>query len=783
MALIDGLRNSGLLAFDCNFNNGSLTDSVSGNVGTITAPVNWSRSGKQRGLYFNNTGVITYPSTTANKLIGGQSTVIVFGGPFNWYDGCRIITKRSSGTSWDFFYQNTAQGIGLYDGTNTSTLSVTISNSKFLAFTNIAGTTPAFYKDGNLLGVGSTVITPKNTNDLLYIGNGWAGVNLTVRSTISRVLGISRALTPSEISTIYEELLTPSATIKQYSFPGKLAQVPDTFYGSELLVDGDMEAAGVANWVAGGTVVLSKTTSSPYSGLQSLRLTGNSGSIAYQNIAAGKKYNFSGWQRSVDGVAVPAAFEAGTILSLGTTSTSWQYFNVTFIATGSSVGGALRTSNGVVEFDNLSVRQVYGKKNLKLHYLLDKPIPGTQTIADLSGNGYNGTATGIGSGPGLVAKESVRFHGNDISYVNLTSGLTNTIGGNNTHAISLWMNLKGSGGVTISSSSAAQMFFQIVANAYRWGYGGTYRTYANTTANYTNVWVHVVMQKTGAGDSGNLYINGVLQSSYTGTFGSIPASPGDLLIGKYAVAGSSFNGNVQDFRIYDQNLTKQEIDDLYFEGARKLNFYAPMKNETEVTLVATTLINSKVSNTPFSVQSSGGSFAIEHVRNKKMITASVANKTIGFESNQAFGTWIFEHICAPTEVANGPIIEFICSQKQGYTSSGNNSYGLQITAAGAYYFYKATNGVFGGILAQQVLTNANRSISVAITRNNSGVFNLYIKNPTWILSSATFTDLSFTTSNYFNITPLNGTNIQISNIRLHDGVLTLDQIKSLYPSG
>jgi len=136
--------------------------------------------------------------------------------------------------------------------------------------------------------------------------------------------------------------------------------------GSELLVDGDMEAAGVGSWTAGSGATLTKQTTSPYSGLRLLRVAGTAPANAYQTILTiGKKYRVTGWMRS-DGVATPRATDAGGAISvIGTTSTSWQRIDVTGIASNAGYQLRVNAGTGYVEFDDVSIYEVLDQtKNL-----------------------------------------------------------------------------------------------------------------------------------------------------------------------------------------------------------------------------------------------------------------------------------------------------------------------------------------------------------------------------------------------------------------------------------
>jgi len=123
---------------------------------------------------------------------------------------------------------------------------------------------------------------------------------------------------------------------------------------TELLMDGDMEAAGTSNWLS-SRATLSKEGSA-YEGAQCLRVTatGAGSSIAYQFIAViGVEYRIRGRARSNGSATMFAAI--GTNAWGGTNSTAWQEIDVTVVATSTSLSLGTIYSSGYVEFDDISV--------------------------------------------------------------------------------------------------------------------------------------------------------------------------------------------------------------------------------------------------------------------------------------------------------------------------------------------------------------------------------------------------------------------------------------------
>lgn len=146
-------------------------------------------------------------------------------------------------------------------------------------------------------------------------------------------------------------------------------------------------------------------------------------------------------------------------------------------------------------------------------------------------------------------------------YINIPSGFTNTIKGDNTYTIEMWVkpnSLSNSPVILDGNSTGSYGFWLELGNAtnqiFFWASGGNQRIYSGTILT-TGVWHHIVVSKTGAGDSGNLYIDGVLQASYAGSLGDTSNANSDFLLGKYRSGGFEFNGQIDEVRISDTTRT------------------------------------------------------------------------------------------------------------------------------------------------------------------------------------------------------------------------------------
>ena len=129
-----------------------------------------------------------------------------------------------------------------------------------------------------------------------------------------------------------------------------------TIARNNLLTDGDMEAATTAAWSAGNNATLSKQTGTPHGGSRVLRVQRNvtTTPYAYQNVLTpGQRYHITGYMRS-DGSATPYIYH-DNLIKYGTTSTSWQAIDATFVAGNTSLWLVCSTTGDTqwVEFDDM----------------------------------------------------------------------------------------------------------------------------------------------------------------------------------------------------------------------------------------------------------------------------------------------------------------------------------------------------------------------------------------------------------------------------------------------
>ena len=186
------------------------------------------------------------------------------------------------------------------------------------------------------------------------------------------------------------------------------------------------------------------------------------------------------------------------------------------------------------------------------------------TVTDLSGNGYNGTATSVTYAAGRFGQAAV-FNGG-ASYVNLNSAVLPA----SVFSISIWINLNSlstgwlfsqyTGGVT------GRFIFNVTST------GGFQINVSSTnslsTTNIpvitTNNWHHVVVVKDGS-NGWILYADGASHSTWNSTE-NIITNQNTILGGDDSVTSSNMVGSIDQVRIFNTAISAANVTSLYNEG-------------------------------------------------------------------------------------------------------------------------------------------------------------------------------------------------------------------------
>ena len=191
------------------------------------------------------------------------------------------------------------------------------------------------------------------------------------------------------------------------------------------------------------------------------------------------------------------------------------------------------------------------------------------TIVDYSGEGNNGTTYGgVTYGAEGKFNTALEFDGVD-DYVEVPDSdsldITDEI------TIETWIKLKNTGknyivdkfhewGLKVTDYKQTVTFFIADQSPV---------DFVTTETISLNTWTHIVASYDGT--NRRIYFNGVEVKSDTPS-GSIGTSTGSLFIGNYGGGGFSFDGKIDEVRIYNRALSAEEILDHYKRGALRLKY-------------------------------------------------------------------------------------------------------------------------------------------------------------------------------------------------------------------
>lgn len=175
----------------------------------------------------------------------------------------------------------------------------------------------------------------------------------------------------------------------------------------------------------------------------------------------------------------------------------------------------------------------------------------TLSLSDYTTN-YTSTNNGATAGTGKIDGGAV-LNGSSQNYT--VNSVGNAISSDDTHRISFWFNLSadttGSGAVFFTLGTTWFGQVDSTGEILYWGdtNSGNYRVYGGTTIN-TATWYKLDMVKTGAGNSGTLYLNGVALTPTSGTLANmLNFSGANMLVGSYTGGGFYVPGTLDMLRV------------------------------------------------------------------------------------------------------------------------------------------------------------------------------------------------------------------------------------------
>ena len=770
MDIISKLKNEGVLKLYHDYRSGSFKDlSGNDNDGTPTSSKILNKKGNKTSYGATYQYIEVDDSSELNLTEG---TLCVFGDFKTMSSTIGIMmAKRDSTSGLTFQLGRNTHGT-LLDFHTTASASIAISaNANCYSINFKTGSKPVVYTDGKLTGEMSAVSTVPTTAAKVYIsGSPASGTWNDYESTYGAALMISRKLTATEHAQLFAQL-------QNTKYPSKVKAIAQadttitnkTYVSEQLLTDGDMEASGVAAW-SSHQATLTKETNNPHYGTQCLRVTATAATanFAYQQvISPNSTYRVTGWARS-DGTNVPLVGDWATGARwTGTTSTDWQYFDLTFTPTSSLATrltlGSYGADGNYVEFDDAVFQQV---EPLTAGYNM-KPVDGK--IIDQSENGNDGVISGATYEKDKVVGDTLRFDGvND--NINLGSAIFSTSDANHTFTVMAWV-------YSDDYSQDDWVFTQYNAGAYRWTWGfesNTIRYFWNGTSKFSTgnlvngTWNHIATSKDSSGNI-KFYINGVHQGTevLNGYFENV-----NTFMGSGANGVNWYAGLINSPKIL-KNVILSE-DEILAEYNKVKNTGVSFKTDwgvKESVAIEGGVAESNVSNTPFKFI---GTTTRCVVKNEEI--DGVQCKAI---SGVVGGAWTAE-LYVSNDDMNCTEEEMMYGEWEYYGYANNNSaasvffgdskddtgngYKVQIEGSGQYTSIgKVTAGSYTHLMYTSI-GGTPRDIwyKITIKRDSNGKFSIYRNDVLVTAVSGTnpVTDNTFTTGKYFSIHVVtNGTSL------------------------
>jgi hypothetical protein len=347
--------------------------------------------------------------------------------------------------------------------------------------------------------------------------------------------------TNTNTGTQYVEFDDVTVSLDNYIRPG------------ELIEDGTMEASGTSVW--NGTATLSKQTSSPHGGSQVLRVTSAGTNVyATNNVGAiGRTYRVTGYARS-DGTIAPVVTDpAGGTKFTGTSSTSWQFFDVIVVPNTNEVAKFRTTTTGYTEWDDISITEI-------------NPLVGLPT---------NGVTLGATSNGHFA--NAYTFDGSN-DFVNIYSTDLNSALNPSEGTLLVWAKVSGSSTWSDGSSRYIVTLGDGSTNVIRLAKNNSSNSlYANYSAGGTNLsnaaitysstgWFQFAITWSKSNDQVKIYLNGAqVGSTLTGlgTWNNNLSSTANT-IGAQTTSGTNpWSGSINDVRLYSSPLSATDIANLY----------------------------------------------------------------------------------------------------------------------------------------------------------------------------------------------------------------------------
>jgi len=498
-------------------------------------------------LYYNNIDISNSDSWTLlfdldiNTLPGAAEGVINQSNSV-WADASWAVYAF---TDNKLTFANKSKAGAIRSFSTVSTLSASLSISVALVVDYSATTRASFYINGVLDNSTTDVLIDSmiSTDNPLRIGKYFSAGN-SIDGAVSNVKIFNEAKTAEEILAYYNNtmwsydkdcVLFMNGLLHEYS--------PDSVEVATALVDGDMEAAGVSAWTAGGGAALSKVSSSLAGSTLAMRVAGAGGYFTQALSVGGLKVRVTGYARG-DGTSIPELREpvGAAKIWIGTNSTDWQPFTVDFVP-GANFSPLFWCLGGSwAEFDEITIVELQSVHEDKSRSSNDLTIEGATKVN--GGYSFDGTndymVKYLGSTPDVFTI-SIMFNWNSNDSANLLFAFYNS-------SKKYFLLTKSSNTIFIGQNNK---------------YAGILTGYYSNL-NSRNILTFVFQP---ASDSVDIYLNGEFIETKTG--GTLEAITGADVANNVFVGGSTATSQysestVNNFAFYGAALNPTQIRDLHY---------------------------------------------------------------------------------------------------------------------------------------------------------------------------------------------------------------------------
>ena len=353
-----------------------------------------------------------------------------------------------------------------------------------------------------------------------------------------------------------------------------------------------------------------------------------------------------------------------------------------------------------------------------------KPVG--NVLHDISGNGNNHIITKcFNTVKGLlyVGTESIASTATATYGINKLNSLSVRFTSYNYNLDSLIIDSHSAAGyfqIYIAKTTGSLVFFSLGGGIKTFNYVIPLNKTLNLTLNITN---NEIL----------LYINGI----YTETLSALTINT--VTIPAFSGIGSKFNGKIEDLRVFNKQLSIQEIK-AYHNSFNEVILHEKFE---DMAVGSSKLPSGWIKN--------GGSFVcgesttndpvIKSIRKGTKYLRCVTAGIVAIPCKWVNGTTKINLFKVGNTVNDWLFTSTVIG---AFNTTGQNGYLLRWDTDNKFKLYKITNGVLSAALITSVNTYPPSWYEPTVTRTTSGVFTVYING----VSIGTATDTTFNTSNY-----------------------------------